>query len=198
MKLYYRLEKFNSERRQIARGRRYRSRSFLKPFLYALNVGFGASSISIVDTGGSSRTYSSFDSSRFAHTHPGRDTSYDSSSSKVDDVGIQVGTGDTAVAVTDYALKSRIVHGTGSGELTHLGCYVRNDTLNTGTDTATFDIEKMFLNESGGTITVKETGVYYSYTGSYTFCSVRDVISPTVSVLDGEYLKVTYTVSVTA
>jgi hypothetical protein len=55
------------------------------------------------------------------------------------------------------------------------------------------------LNHSGGTITVKELGIYSLDGGaSATICLCRDIIAdPGVDIDDGEYMYVKYTISVT-
>ena len=110
-----------------------------------------------------------------------------------DNAGIQVGTGNTAVTLTDYKLQTAVLHGTAAGKMLKHGTYTRNYV--TGATTSSFDLECMFLNSSGGSITIKEVGVY-GYSSTYYFCVIRDVLASTVQVDDNEYLLVTYTIQV--
>lgn len=122
-----------------------------------------------------------------------------------DEVGIVVGTGNTAVTPIDFKLVTQVAHGTGSGQLEHYGCWTTNYQVNSGTQSCTFDIERIFRNGSGGNITLNEMGIYYvmgqfghSSSTLWSFCIVRDVLgtasgTTTVTVNDGEYLKIKYT-----
>ena len=117
-----------------------------------------------------------------------------------DKLGPQVGTGTTAVAIDDNALETRIAHGESAGTLIHYGAYVTN--FQVVGSVASFDIVKLFENQSGGNITVTEIGLYES---SDTFegqiygvlCMYREVLASSVTVNDGEILKVTMTVELT-
>src|SRR3990167_6453158 len=119
-----------------------------------------------------------------------------------DQCGIVVGTGSTAVAVANFAMGTIIAHGTSAGQFVYYGCWGLNYT--TGASSASFDIERIFRNSSGGSIGVAEIGMYCaSTTGqsspppavAFGFCILRDVLGATVTVLDGEYLKVKYTIT---
>jgi len=118
--------------------------------------------------------------------------------------GIVVGTGTTAVAPTDYQLATQVVDGTSSGQLEIFPCGGTNFT--TSGLTASFDLERLFRNSSGGSITINEVGVYSAhdaYDGFSLgllahFCTIRDIVSPGFAVANGEYMRIVYTLSVTA
>lgn len=120
--------------------------------------------------------------------------------------GVVIGTGNTAVSMSDYYLGTPIVHGTGSGQMLYYGGFAEGFTIGAGY--AQFNISKAIENNSGGTITIKE----YILTGSsdqqtsnpqdyydnlyYQYTLTRNVLTTPVNVLDGEILKVVYTVKV--
>lgn len=74
----------------------------------------------------------------------------------VTDLGIVAGTGNTAVAVTDYSLQTLIAHGNGSGQMEYtaqnFGAWTQSggDAYSSHTRT--------LLNNSGGNITINELG----------------------------------------
>lgn len=115
-------------------------------------------------------------------------------------VGLQVGTGTTAFAFNDRDLDARVVHGTGSGQLIHYGTVVDNWQISGST--ASFDITKMFENRSGGSIAIEEVGIsapVQSSGGSFTAPVLisRNLIGTTVTVPDGQGLRVRYTITLT-
>ncbi len=112
----------------------------------------------------------------------------------VDDNGIVIGTTNTAVDITDEKLVAKVVHGTSSGQMEYeLQAYPADISISD--PDAFFTTSRTFLNNSGGTITVRETGIYATIPQGATtmkdFCIVRDV--PTeVAVLNGETCTVDY------
>jgi len=88
--------------------------------------------------------------------------------------GLMVGTGDTAVAITDYKLETQILHGVGAGQLYHQGSqWIAPSTIGARRH---FYTSREFDNQSGATITVKECGIYTRADTSYYLCSIRDII----------------------
>ena len=64
---------------------------------------------------------------------------------------------------------------------------------------ASFDIERIFRNISGGDITINEIGVYViADYYAYNYCIIRDKLAQGVMVSNGEFLKVKYTIKITA
>ena len=106
--------------------------------------------------------------------------------------GIVVGTGTNAVAMTDYALQTRIDEGTSSGQLSHLA--VAFGPLGTATTARYINIIRTFQNNSGATISPTEAALYAEapYTGPVIgiFCIARDLISASVGA--GQLLVVQY------
>lgn len=111
------------------------------------------------------------------------------------DHGIQVGTNNTAVTADDYKLNTIVAHGFAAGQLLRMPCFC--NAVITDATTSSFTIDRVFLNHSAGTITIKELGIY-GRTSLYTWCLARDIIGdPGVDIDDGEYMHVRYTISVT-
>lgn len=214
MRLTYTIAQYDARQRLMPSTPPTPSRSFVKAFLQLLYCSMSNVAENIIDISNTSRTFSSADSSECSVTHPGLSALNDccfvvfnhnfSGTSALeimaDECGIVIGTSSTAVAVGDDNLVTPIAHGASAGQMTHYGCYGLNYT--TGASSASFDVERIFRNDSGGSITVAEIGIYAAttmdstYAASQSFCLLRDVISPTVAVGDGEYLKVKYTITV--
>jgi hypothetical protein len=117
------------------------------------------------------------------------------------DIGIVIGSDDTAIAPDDDALNTKILHGETAGKILYGGTEVYG--LSFVNPDGEFKIRRYFTNISGGDITVKESGIYapgyiQSSNGAvmYPFCISRDVFAPIV-VADTEILEVTYTVQIT-
>lgn len=117
--------------------------------------------------------------------------------------GIVVGTGTTAVTPTDMVLATPIADGTASGQLEYFPCGASSFTV--AAPTASFKLERLFRNSSGGTITLNEVGIYsacgnrpFFLTDHYHFCIIRDLVSPGFAISNGEYARIQYTLSVTA
>lgn len=110
--------------------------------------------------------------------------------------GIRVGTDNTTVDMTDYALNTAIANGSGAGQLNHGACVVSAPSINGST--SSFTVTRSITNASGGDITVEECGIYgQGYNGATRyFCMCRDITGSQV-VPDGGGITVTYTVSVT-
>ena len=107
--------------------------------------------------------------------------------------GIVVGTDATPVSVNDYQLITRIVHGSGSGQLVAGYTAYPADVTISGS-TASFFITRAFTNGSGGSITIREVGLY-SKNASFTFALDRSLTDITID--HGETKTATYTVSFT-
>lgn len=112
-------------------------------------------------------------------------------------MGIRVGSGNTAVDISDYKLEVPIEEGTGVGQFSHSACEVGSPTV--GAAESAFTVERSCLNYSGGDITVREIGIYANITSTETegtdyACIVRDVLGMAVVVPDGGRIRVIYTV----
>ena len=194
------------------------SHSFVKAFLQLLYCMTSNLSQNIIDIDNTSRAIDNSDEAELRVIHPGLASADDSGGGfrgniggsgtiahydvYADDCGIQVGTSSTAVAVADDNLVAPIANGTSASQFVYYGCWGLNYT--TGASSASFDVERIFKNSSGGSIVVAEIGMYaraflqQSPTASqaFGFCILRDVLGATVTVLNGEYLKVKYTITV--
>ena len=123
----------------------------------------------------------------------------DAANPGADQKGVVVGTDNTAVAVTDYKLWGALPHGTGGNQLVYYGTWGYSPTVSG--NSATFIIERIFYNLSGGALSITEAGLYctapVSATGSgnvlESFCIVRDVLPSAVALGTGDYLRVAYT-----
>lgn len=214
LKCYVQMEKFGGKRNW--RSRKYLSRSFVKAFLNGFYNFCQAASNTTLNTSNSSAaqraggTVNGWFNIFYVNVGGGGgkamfcfDTngggSTPSTAEDCEDVGIVVGTGSTAVTPTDYALETKVAHGTSSSQLQHFGHLVSEVTVSA--PNASFDIERIFRNSSGGSIIINEIGLQASShafgTTGFNFLLIRDVISPTVTVANGEYLKVKYTIQVT-
>lgn len=110
--------------------------------------------------------------------------------------GIVLGTNNTAVTADDYKLNTIIANGTGGSQLLYLAG--GGTGVVTAAPVSSFVIDRVILNHSGGTITIKELGIYSIAPAGITFCLCRDIIAdPGADIDDGEYMYVKYTISVT-
>ena len=110
---------------------------------------------------------------------------------------IVVGTGDTAFNVNDYAMAGLIANGTGSGQFSYQSQSAVSRSYAAKVWKGTFS--RIMNNNSGGSITVKETGFNAELTAfganTDTCLSERSVLSPTVAVANGAQFTVTYEIS---
>jgi len=115
-----------------------------------------------------------------------------------DTFGIVVGTnaGTTAVDNENYALDTKIVTGSGANQLSYQAVtIVAPRTVGANID---MDLTRAFVNESGGTITVKEIGIIIKNTTDTKYHLIlRDVVTDE-DVEDGYTLTVVYTLRTTA
>lgn len=174
-------------------GEQKKANSLVQAFIGMLGKQFVSNtpgtSISIKDTGGTNRGYGI--STQYYYTA----INFDAGAGD-DNLGIVVGTDNTAVAITDYNLGSKIANGAGAGQLTYsaLECPVAY-TISGGD--AYWDIRRTVTNDSGSDITVEEVGIIakpYSST-SYRFLIDRTLNSFTIPA--GEGKVITYTLKAT-
>lgn len=111
--------------------------------------------------------------------------------------GIVVGTGTGAESLDSYQLGTIIAPGNGTGQLYTLRSELPVDSY--GSLTMTRTLVRYFNNNSGSTIVLGEVGLivkgYYSGDTWLAYLVSRDLISPTVNILDKAQLKVTYTIN---
>ena len=140
----------------------------------------GAINPTIDDTGGTSRVLSS--AGFFLDA---------SAAEAIATNGIVVGTGTTAVAMTDTKLVTQIAEGSGAGQLNHLVQQFTPVAIITATNN--ISLIRIFVNNSGSAITVKEVGLYVKNIvgGVYrNFCMCRDLLTVTVNA--GQILIIQY------
>jgi hypothetical protein len=89
-------------------------------------------------------------------------------------------------------LGALIAHGTGAGQLTYQASGFNSKAYALKVWTATS--KRIFNNNSGGDITVKEIGLYSAYYYVY-YLTERSVLSPAVTVPNGAQLTATYEIS---
>lgn len=213
--VYYTIGHYNRNERLLSQVT-HKSRSFVKAFLQMFYCVTSNLSQSVIDITNTSQTISNATYANMGVQHPGlsnkndmiRCTSapfdtFDSYPYAIfaDECGIIVGTSATAVAVADDNLVAPIANGSAASQFVYYGCYGLNYT--TGASSASFDLEREYRNASGGSIIVAEMGVYAATSmatqdssSAKSFCIIRDVLGATVTVLNGEYLKVKYTITV--
>lgn len=119
-----------------------------------------------------------------------------------DEQGIVIGTDSASVQPDQYAMVSQIRSGETSGKIMYCGTYLYGLTINPTTDEAHFHVEALFKNMSGDSININEIGIYANgssenddFPNIQNYCILRDVVT-TVTIADGEYLRVTYTISI--
>ena len=108
----------------------------------------------------------------------------------VDTSGILVGTGAGVEDFEGYVLTTKVVHGTGSLKLTYLAQVATTVSYDAPSLTWTGTLARSFYNASGATITISEVALYMQMSAA--FMLSRDVVSPTVPVLNLGTLVVTY------
>ena len=107
--------------------------------------------------------------------------------------GISVGTGDTAFNVDQYILVTPVAHGNSASQLAYSAMSAATSAYTAGTKTWKTTLVRVLNNNSGGSITIKETGIYFYVAAG--FLLERSVLSPTVAVANGAQLTVTYEIS---
>lgn len=160
---------------------------------FALNYGL-VPTYSINDITGTGRTFPT-SASKIIYDNGG----YINGDSGDENEGIVVGSSDVAVQYDDYALGSKIAHGTGAGQLVYNAQSLENLQYSGGV--ISFRVTRTFTNNSGSSVDVKEIGMYMRQldnTGTArNICVARDVLASPQSVPDGATLTVRYTISVT-
>lgn len=162
------------------------------------STSFGASHLTSKNTGGTVRyteTYvpnrDEYNTDSFGFRGPVGNSGY----------GILVGTGDTAFSAENFAMAAAVVHGTSTGNLTYSaqGVPVVAYDSTSGSEKWTITHTRVLNNNSGGAITIKETGLAwlgdFFNTTAAAYLFERSVLSPTVAVPNGAQLTVTYEIS---
>ena len=184
---YYQIEIRDRDGKLLRRFRR-KSRSYIQQWNEIVCVQCGyKSDFSMKDTGGTDR-----DVDRGAYSL------YMEAGEDVDEYGIRVGTGTTAVAIDDNALATPIADGVGSGQMYHYAVTVADASVSGSS--CSFTVTRVIGNQSGATISVTEIGIYfvaYENASPRYFLGIRDVLASSVAVPDGGAITVEYTIKVT-
>jgi hypothetical protein len=114
--------------------------------------------------------------------------------------GIVVGSSDVANDINTYALGSKISHGTESGQLVY-NAMTFEDVVNPSGTILQFRMTRVFTNNSGADVTVKEMGllarILSSNVGAKSLLLARDVLSTPITIPDGYSLTLRYIVKIT-
>jgi hypothetical protein len=156
------------------------------------------SSVSVTNTAGGTASVETISD------HPGYfqydyTTMYMNAGDNDDSFGIIVGSGSTPVSPSDYALASKISHGTSPGQLD----YDTHTVTTSYTDTSSYvEIARTFMNKSGGDVVVSEVGlVVWAYnkpvyvTTDVKYLIARDLLPNPITVKNFGTLNVKYRIS---
>ena len=191
LSLYYQLIKKDSTGRIIKTYRKYKARSFVRQFLeiFVMQYGFiDETGNTIRDTSNTVRTWSWSGNWDNGWTYPFLNAPVNNTT-----YGSVVGSADTAVTISDYALATKIAHGTGTGQLQY-----SVETFGAPTTDAagsTWIASRVFTNGSGDSVTIKEIGlIVQQYIDAYCyFLIARDVLASPVTLANGETVTLNYT-----
>lgn len=108
--------------------------------------------------------------------------------------GIAVGSGTGAPAPGDYVLGTLIANGSGANQLNYQAQTSIQGAVISGANTS-FILERLFTNNSGGSITVNEIGMFVNNAGQWLI--YRDLVSPGDTIPNGSSYKVNITFQIT-
>ncbi|GAH73198.1 unnamed protein product [marine sediment metagenome] len=197
------MERLNKEGRVLER-REQLSRSIVLQFLRLLYIKHTQANLVVTDISNTARTVDSSNLLNMAVAGPAGFSGIihlQSATAAIsgENIGIQVGTGTTAPTPTDYVMETRIDHGQAAGEFEYGGTELL--ALVISDPNGEFTIRRYFTNDSGGSITVNEVGIYavasIADDSFYAFLAARDKVDPGVAVADGKILRVTYVPQIT-
>jgi hypothetical protein len=197
-----------SDGKEVFRGE---SRSFLQNFckiFYAMlaspasySAGAIVSSVTVTDTGGSSKTAYAESYACSSCYYGGGVPAAMGAPDNDDSFGIVVGSGSASVSPTDYSLASKISHGAGSGMLD----YDAHLTATSFTSTSSYiELARTFVNRSSDNVVVREVGImarnYWKddrgVRNDVKFLIARDVLPSPVTVKPLGILVVRYRISI--
>lgn len=169
----------------VSRERR-KSHSFLKQWNQLVYVHMAQTSLAgVIDTGGTPRSISPADKDFDMRASAGTTT-----------YGIRVGTGNTPVAIDDYALETPIAEGSGVDEMEHLVCTIATSVV--AAPNCSFLVSRAIVNNSLAVITVREAAIYVKMDDPFLYgCAVRDVLTTPQAVPIGGTITIDWTIQVT-
>ena len=113
-----------------------------------------------------------------------------------DNEGIVVGASDTAWGIDQFIIGTKIANGGATDQLAYQLGVTGTPVYTALTKTWKTDLSRVYNNNSGGLITVKEVALYGREMGQYHPIMLdRSVLSPAVDVADAAQLTVTYSIS---
>jgi hypothetical protein len=174
------------------------SHSFVKNFLRFLRALWGATTVTITNTGGGTASIRG----TWYQSAPSTNFPFDANAGLgTDAYGIQVGSSDAPFSRDNYSLGSKISHGTGSGQLVY-GAMSFEDVADAD-GSSYLRLTRTFTNNSGASVTVKEIGIalrqsIYADSTYYLiyFLIARDVLTSPSSVPDGATFTVRYRIQI--
>jgi len=184
LKLYYKYSLNDNKNNLIEQTPRIRCHSWLRQFLQV------AHNVACTQTH-SITTTARYDPSYLVYTG-GVNNLNTAGPANNDYYGIIVGTDDTAVTFDDYKLGAQILQGAGAG-LFQYGAMTYGAPATDGGETS-FSLTRVFTNNSGSSIDVKEIGVAAYQTTNYYVLLIRDVITP-ITVGIGDILTLNYIIT---
>ena len=116
-------------------------------------------------------------------------------------MGIVIGTSNTPVDVSDYRMDTLIAQGFGAGQMDYMAMVINASVV--ADPDCDFFMSRQMANNSGGLITVRESGIYVMMERSLSpfwtayGCVVRDVFTTPQDVPDGGGITIEYTLRVT-
>ena len=191
--LYYNYEIRRGDK-LIKKTRNQRCWSLIRQFLDLLFWEFAQQGVTFTDTSNTPRTLTQTDTGAKAEEYKRWRLN---AAANTNTYGVVIGTGSAAVSISDYQLTSIINHGTSAGQLQHSAVTFGAPT----TDAAgtTFIVTRIFTNGSGGSITVSEIGLIAQVVSTSTYYTLiaRDLVSPAITLANGESITINYTFTTT-
>jgi len=186
VKAYLKIKVIN-EKGKCIYYRRYRSRSFVANFINSLFTSLSNQGVTLVNTGGGTFNQAGNQSGNF-----GINVAAGSGDAGH---GIQIGTGTTAPAITDFSLKQFISNGTSAGQMQYGAVSVMSPVINTTNNTGYITVTRAFTNNSGGSITVSEVGLTFTFSLN-SFLIIHDLLPTPITVPNGSTLSIAYEIQV--
>jgi len=175
--------------------RRVKGHSFVKQYAQLLLLDFCATSPYVRNTNNALEYPVGTTGSTFMNRRFGCDAA-----SGEDRTGLVIGTGNTAVTVSDYKLATKISNGITSGTLQYGAVAVGAPT--TDLTSNYFVITRVFTNGSGSPVTIKEIGLI-AYNTSYSnvlnnvYLIARDILPSEIPLNNGQNVTINYTIKAT-
>jgi len=204
LKLFWQITVTDTKTGKIIRKTRKRlCRSFVKQYLqlqeafFRHAIGADGDIVNIIDTSNTSRA-AQMGSIYTAMAHTPKYILAVDAIEDDDTYGIVVGSDNTAVDNLDYKLNTQIADGQAAGELDYSShTWVTSAEVGANID---FKVQRPFINNSGGNVTIEEAGIYTytwcrkgdAYDTGYIFCIVRE-LTGTITVADGQTATISFT-----